>query len=109
MAGAGVIVLAAAVLIGVLSFDSKAGAQNADTYEYGFLVPVPRLESYEIDVSRWAGSAEDKKYLEAHVFVYAEGSSTFDRQVNCLRRLNELAAQGWEMSDAQAGLVRRKK
>jgi hypothetical protein len=109
MAGVGAIVLMAAAVFGATLASSEAGAQNAEQYEYGYLVPVPRIESYEIETSRWAGSAEDKKYMEAHVFAYEEGATAFDRRVSGLRRMNELAAQGWEVHDAEAGLLRRKK
>lgn len=107
LAVAGVMVLAVAAAL----FATQQGEVEAQDsgYEYGYLLPVPRLESYEIDLNRWAGSAEDKKYLETHVFVYEEGASNFDRQVNSLRRVNELAAQGWELYDADAGVLRRKK
>jgi hypothetical protein len=109
MAAVGVAVIAVASVIGTLAFTSDAGAQSEGGYEYGYLIPVPRIESYEIETSRWAGSAEDKKFMEAHVFAYEEGATSFDRRVNGLRRMNELAAQGWEVTDAQAGLLRRKK
>lgn len=109
LAVAGVLVLTvAAVLFATQQGEVEAQAQDSG-YEYGYLLPVPRLESYEIDVSRWAGSAEDKKYLETHVFVYEEGASNFDRQVNSLRKVNELAAQGWELYDAEAGVLRKRK
>ncbi|MCB9933426.1 MAG: hypothetical protein H6841_08400 [Planctomycetes bacterium] len=110
MAGVGAIVLlVAAVLVGTALSGDEVGAQEAGGYEYGYLVGVPRLESYEIDVSRWAGSADDKKYLETHVFVYEQGQTNFDRQINSLRKLNELSGQGWELYDAEAGVVRRKR
>lgn len=99
------------VTAGALLFAMRQGEVEAqDTgYEYAYLLPVPRLESYEIDLSRWAGSAEDKKYMESHVFVYEEGTSAFDKRVNSLRKLNELAAQGWELHDAEAGVLRRRR
>jgi hypothetical protein len=109
MAGVGAIVLMAAAVFGAIAVSTDAEAQNADGYEYGYLVPVPRIESYEIETSRWAGSAEDKKYMEAHVFAYEEGATSFDRRVSGLRRMNELAEQGWEVHDAEAGLLRRKR
>lgn len=94
---------------GLLLGPAPADAQQEGVYEYGYLVAVQRLESYEIDLSRWAGSAEDKAYIESHVFVYEEGKSDFDRHVNSLRKLNELAADGWEVVDADAGVMRRLK
>ena len=109
MAGVGAIVLMAAAVFGAVLVSSEAGAQNAEQYEYGYLVPVPRITGYQEETGRWNGNEEDKKYLEAHVFVYEEGATNFDRRVNSLRRVNELAAQGWELQDAQAGLLRRKK
>jgi hypothetical protein len=108
-AALGAVVLAGAAIVGTLAFSGSADAQDASGYEYGYLIAVPRIESYEIETSRWAGSAEDKKYMEAHVFAYEEGQTLFDRRVNGLRRINELAAQGWEVHDAQAGLMRRKR
>jgi hypothetical protein len=109
MAALGAVVLVVAAVVGTLSFNSSAEAQEASGYEYGYLIAVPRIESYEIETSRWAGSAEDKKFMETHVFAYEEGATLFDRRGNGLRRINELAAQGWEVHDAQAGLVRRKR
>ena len=96
-----------AALIGLSSTD--ASAQSQGNYEYGYLIAVPRLESYEIDKKRWAGAEADKKYLETHVFAYETGQSEFDKHVNSLRKVNELADAGWELVDAQVGLVRRKK
>jgi hypothetical protein len=84
----------------------RVDAQQAG-YEYGYVLPVGRLESFEIDLGRWAGKPGDKEYHTSHVFAYEEGSSDFERRVNSLRRINELAAQGWEMVDAKAGLIRR--
>jgi len=107
--------LLAAVLVGVASLGvlvgmgSSAKAAPGDAYEYGYLVGVPRLESYDIDVSRWAGTNEDKEYLKARVFAYEQGQTTFSDQVNSLRKMNELSAQGWEVADMKSGLVRRKK
>lgn len=109
MAAVGVLVLVGASVLGTLAFSSSANAQAEAGYEYAYLIHVPRLESYEIETSRWAGSAEDKKFMEAHVFAYEEGATNFDRRVNGLRRMNELAAMGWEVTDAQAGLLRRRK
>lgn len=110
MAGAGAIVLVAASVFGGLALsNANVEAQTANGYEYGYLVGVPRLESYEIDLNRWAGAEADKKYLDAHVFVYEQGQTNFDRQINSLRKLNELADNGWELVDADAGVVRRKK
>jgi hypothetical protein len=110
VAAAGAILLvAASVLAGVALSNANVQAQGADSYEYAYLVGVPRLESYEIDLNRWAGAEPDKKYLETHVFVYEQGPNNFDRQINSLRKLNELAAQGWELVDADAGVLRRKK
>lgn len=110
MAAAGAVILLVAVVLTATAFSGdQVGAQDAGGYEYGYLVGVPRLESYEIDVSRWAGSAEDKKYLEGHVFVYEQGQTSFDRQINSLRKINELSGQGWELHDAEAGVVRRKR
>jgi hypothetical protein len=109
---AGVVVGALAVLLAwgglSLSRTNDVHAQ-ARGYEYAFLLPVSRLESYEIDLSRWAGKPADKEYHETHVFAYEEGSSEFERRVNCLRRMNELGAQGWDMIDAKAGVLRRAK
>ncbi len=92
-----------------LARPQTVNAQRASGYEYGFLLPVPRLESYEIDLGRWAAKPTDKEYYNALVFPYEEGSSAFDRRVNSLRRLNALAAEGWELVDAESGLLRRAK
>jgi hypothetical protein len=107
--------LLAAVLVVVASVGVLAGmgtsakAAPGDVYEYGYVVGVPRLESYEIDVSRWGSTNEDKDYLKSHVFAYEQGQTTFSNQVNGLRKMNELSAQGWEVADVKAGLIRRKK
>jgi hypothetical protein len=84
-------------------------AQGAEAFEYGLLQPVRRKESYEIDLSRWAAGREDKDFYAARAFVYEEGTGPLDRQLNYLRKLNELAAQGWEMADAPTGLIRRRR
>lgn len=107
--------LLAAVLVGVASIagmmamGTQARAAGGDQYEYAYLVGVSRLESYEIDVSRWAATGDDKEYLKGHVFAYEQGSTTFSDQVNGLRKMNELAAAGCEVADAKSGLLRRKK
>ena len=107
LAVAGVMLLAiAGVMLATQQGEVEAQARG---YEYAYVVAVPRLESYEIDFSRWAGSTEDKQYIESHVFVYEEGASHFDRQVNSLRKINELADKGWELYDAEAGVMRRSK
>ena len=110
IAGVGALTLIAALAVtGVMFGGGEAQAQGVERYEYGYMLPVPRLESYEIDVKRWAGNDKDKEYLRSHVFVYEEGQTNFERQINSLRLLDELSADGWEMADAQAGLLRRKK
>lgn len=104
------LVLAVSVIAFVFAFgSSEADAQANGGFEYGYLISVPRLESYDIDKGRWAGSEKDKKYLNAHVFAYETGRTDFDRHVNGLRKINELADSGWELVDAQAGLMRREK
>lgn len=101
-----VVVATAGVLVGL---GTSAKAAPGDNYEYGYLVGVPRIESYDIDVSRWAGTNEDKEYLKGHVFAYDQGQTTFSNQVNSLRKMNELSGQGWEVADMKSGLMRRKK
>lgn len=88
---------------------AEVKAAPSETYEYAFLLPVPRLEGYEIDLNRWASAQQDKEYLASHVFAYEEGQNQFERRLNCLRRVNELAEKGWELTDVQTGLMRRKK
>lgn len=88
---------------------AEVKAAPTESYEYAFLLPVPRLEGYEIDLNRWASPQQDKDYLVAHVFAYEEGQNQFERRLNCLRRVNELAEKGWELTDAETGLMRRKK
>lgn len=108
MASVGVLVLLVAVAVsGVLISSNEAEAQNAGKYEYGYMMPVPRLESYEIDLKRWAGNDADKQYLRSRVFVYEEGQTNFERQINSLRLLDELSGDGWELIDPQAGTLRR--
>ncbi|MBX3473551.1 MAG: hypothetical protein KF754_04145 [Planctomycetes bacterium] len=103
-------VLVAMTSVGVLvGTGSSAQAAPEQGYEYGYLVGVPRLESYEIDVSRWGGTNPDKDYLKSHVFPYEQGQTTFSDQVNGLRKMNELSAQGWEVADMKSGLIRRKR
>lgn len=105
-----VVVLLATGAVGALIISDKgARAQQGGVYEYAWLVGVPRLESYEIDVSRWGATNEDKDLLKARVFAYETGSTSFNKQVNSLRRMNELAAQGWEPVDVESGLLRRLK
>lgn len=103
------IVVMGAMFGGLALTKSPANAQTSGGYEYAYLVVVPRLESYEIDLDRWAGSDEDKKYLQSHVFVYEEGQSRFDRDLNSLKKINELAVDGWELIDAEAGVLRRQR
>jgi hypothetical protein len=110
IAGAGALVLVATVAVAGLMFSGgEAQAQGVEQYEYGYMLPVPRLESYEIDVKRWAGNDKDKEYLRSRVFVYEEGQTSFERQINSLRLLDKLSADGWELHDAKAGVLRRKK
>ncbi len=105
-----VAVLVISLVALVFAFGSSdADAQANGGYEYGYLISVPRLESYEIDKKRWAGSEKDKKYLNAHVFAYETGQTDFDRHVNSLRKINELSGTGWELVDAKVGLMRREK
>ena len=109
---AGVAVGALALLLawgGVSLSRSNEVQAQARGYDYAFLLPVARLESYEIDLGRWAAKPTDKEFHAEHVFAYEEGANEFERRVNCLRRLNELGAKGWEMVDAKAGLLRRSK
>lgn len=101
--------LVLAVAVGTLLTARPAAAAPQDAYEYAYFAGVPRLESYEIDLSRWAGSEEEKDYVRGHVFVYQTGQTTFENQHNSLKRLNELSAQGWELWDADAGVLRRRK
>ncbi|MBE7491245.1 MAG: hypothetical protein HS108_05750 [Planctomycetes bacterium] len=102
--------LAAAASVGMLvGTGGSAKAAPGDVYEYGYIVGVPRMESYDIDVSRWGGTNQDKDYLKAYVFAYEQGQTRFSDQVNSLRKLNELSAQGWEVADMKSGLIRRKK
>ena len=88
---------------------STVAAQDTGVWEYGYFIPVPRVESYKLDIERWAGSKEDKVFLKAHVFVYAQGQTTFANHINSIRRMNELSSDGWEIYDAKVGLLRRRK
>lgn len=106
---AGAFVLLASALAVVGWMREPAEAQQVTVYEYAYLIAVPRIESYDVNVARWASNATDKEYLDRHVFPYEEGQSHFDRQVNSLRKMNELAALGWEVHDAEVGLLRRRK
>ncbi len=110
---AGLVTGALAVLIAwgatSLAREGTVQAQEARGFEYAYLLAVPRLESYEIDQSRWAGKPADKDFHAQHVFAYEEGASEFERRVNWLRRMNELGAQGWELVDGRAGVMRRAK
>jgi hypothetical protein len=104
---ASVLVLAVAWVL-VATTDGAAEAQMAESWQYGYLLAVPRLESYDIELNRWAAPAGDKDFHRAHVFPFEEGTSAFTRRVNQLRRLNELSASGWEVVDADRGLIRRR-
>jgi hypothetical protein len=106
--------LAGAVLVGavtaaLVATGGESRAAQAEGWEYAYIVGVPRLESYDIDVSRWAGENADKDYLKAHVFPYEQGQTVFSEQVGALRKINELAGKGWEVVDAKTGLIRRKR
>lgn len=103
------LVFAGTVVAGLLALGSESKAAPAEAWEYAYIVGVPRLESYDIDVSRWAGTNEDKDYLKGHVFAYEQGQTPFSDQVGQLRKLNELAGKGWEVVDAKTGLIRRKR
>jgi hypothetical protein len=110
LAAAGIasaLVIAAAWSL-VAMTDHSADAQAMESWQYGYLLPVPRLESYDIELNRWAAPPGDKDFHRAHVFPFEEGTSAFTRRVNQLRRLNELSAQGWEVVDADRGLIRRR-
>ena len=105
-----VVVLSAALILSALagmSSGSEVQAQANKSYEYGYIVPVQRLESYELEVGRWAGTDADKKYLASHVFPYAQGENMHIQRLNALRLINKLSEEGWELMDAQAGVVRR--
>jgi hypothetical protein len=98
------------LMVGVFAFSAQQPAQaQARGYEYGYVVKVGRLESYELEVERWAGQPKDKQYLASHVFVYASGENVHIERLNALMLLNRLAAEGWEVVDAREGLIRRAK
>ena len=101
--------LVVAVAVGTLLTARPAAAAPQDAYEYAYFVGVPRVESYDIDLSRWAGAEDEKEYLRSHVFVYEQGQTNFENHHNSLKRLNELASQGWDLWDAKAGVLRRRK
>lgn len=103
------VALVGAVFTGLLALGGETKAAAEDGWEYAYIIGVPRLESYEIDVSRWAGESTDKEYLKSHVFAYEQGQTTFSEQVGALRKINELAGKGWEIVDAKTGLIRRKR
>ncbi len=106
---AAALLLASVLVAGVLTTGSEgAEAQVVDArYEYGYLLAVDRLEGYEIDLDRWAAPKGGKTFMREHVFPYEIGTSEFDRRLNGLKKLNELSSQGWEIVDAQEGLLRR--
>jgi len=86
-----------------------AQAQANKSFEYAYIVKVNRLESYNIELERWAGAAKDKDYLGAHVFAYEQGETIHIERLNSLTLLNRLAGEGWELFDAQQGVLRRSK
>jgi hypothetical protein len=103
------LVLAALVVAALFTLAKPAGAQNTGVYEYGYVVPVQSVESYQIEIERWAGEKKNKEYLASHVFVYERGDSVHVERLNSLMLLNKLAQEGWELADAQAGVIRRKR
>jgi hypothetical protein len=93
----------------VVAFGGHAHAQSGEVWEYGYLVNVVSVESWEIGIRSWSGSQEDKAYLRAHVFPYERGLSDNDLTLNRLRRMNELAEEGWEVCYEPSGLLRRRR
>lgn len=105
----GAVLIVGTVIASILALGGETKAAPTDAWEYAYIQGVPRLESYDIDVSRWAGTNEDKDYLKGHVFAYEQGQTTFSDQVGALRKMNDLAGKGWEMVDTKTGLIRRKR
>ncbi len=96
-----------ALVLGLVSGGREISAQPAGKYEYACMVAAPRVDQYNKDFDGWSGDKAAKDYLKAHVFVFESGDSVHAERLNSLKLLNELAAQGWEVVDAQRGLLRR--
>jgi hypothetical protein len=102
----------AAALVGALSlidFVPAARAQGAEAWEYAYLVEVDRLVHHDGQIEGWSASRADKDYFRAHVFAYELGFSSHDRTLNRLKRINSLAEEGWAVSDAETGLLVRRR
>lgn len=96
------------VSVGAFAFSIQQPAlAQSKGYEYGYIVKVSRLESYELEVERWAGQPKEKQYLASHVFPYAAGENVHIERLNALTLMNRLAGEGWEVVDAREGLIRR--
>jgi len=109
---AGLLLTSAAALAAGLSRIDTVGtarAQSAETWEYGYLVEVDRFVHHDGQIEGWNASRADKDYFRAHVFAYELGLSSHDRTLNRLKRINELAQEGWAVSDAETGLLVRRR
>lgn len=112
LASAGVLLSSAAAFVVALSLAGGVGsvrAQETTAWEYGYLVEVDRIVHHDGQVEAWSASRGDKDYFRAHVFAYELGFSSHDRTLSRLRRLNELAKEGWALSDAPTGLLVRRR
>ncbi len=108
----GLVACGAAALVAAFSpADSGASvqAQDAQVWEYAYLVEVDRIDIHEGSVEAWSASRTDKDYFRAHVFAYQKGFAPNDRTLNRLRRINSLAEEGWALFDGDSGLLVRRR
>lgn len=77
--------------------------------EYGLILGVPSVESYDIDLDQWADDKNKlKPVVKKNVFVYhVTGHDHHDRG-SYLAKLNQLGNEGWRVLDAKAGLLERR-
>ncbi|MCC6574879.1 MAG: hypothetical protein IT462_13955 [Planctomycetes bacterium] len=108
VAMAAVLTVGAAVL-GVVAGGRDVSAQPSAKYEYGYIVPAPRLDKFNKEFDEWSGDKAAKDYLKAHVFAFETGDSAHTERLNGLKLMNELAGQGWEIVDAGRGIIRKAK
>lgn len=109
---AGLLLASVAALIAALSLADTAGtakAQDTEAWEYAYLIEVDRIVNHDGAIAAWSANLEDKDYFRAHVFVYERGISVNDRTLNRLKRINALAKERWAMSDADTGLLVRRR
>lgn len=111
MAFGALLVITVAALAALALHDAQrpVDAQGSDAARaYGVLIPVNSQESYRSQVAEWqAPTPEHREITKSSVFTWEmTGNATTDRAAKLLK-LNELAADGWRLIDAESGLLER--